>query len=142
MSREHWRYPYDWIAANDPYNHIIFILSCSQLDTTRTELRAINNDGFAIIQLVLTDSVGAGNYGRHPKMELIGIPANMRPVRIRDTVNLIDVDISTVYEEDMQGWVPPHDIVQRKGKFIKFSYNSRLLEIQVDIQSTALVIGS
>jgi len=84
-------------------------------------MRANSSGGFAVVRRVLSLGVGAGINKRHPKMENTGTTSNTVKCHECDTVNLVDVDISELDDNDIDGWVPEFAVVHRAGNFIKFT---------------------
>lgn len=158
FSREGWHYFLSRLSNIDTTNSLItstsnkdskqritmsnLTLQSMKLPTTKTEIRAIDAAGYTAIRKCLSLGVGAGIRKRHPRISTIGTPNNNLPVRNRDTVNLVDVDIAEYDDNQLEEWVPAHASVQRQPNFMKYTYDSRNREVRVVLRSTALIVGS
>ena len=69
------------------------------MPTTKIKVRALDSAGYDAVRRCLSLDIGTGIRKRHPRLSTIGTPNNNLPVRIGDTVNLVDVN-TTAYDDN------------------------------------------
>ena len=112
------------------------------MPTTKIEVRAVDSAGYDAVRRCLSLGIGTGIRKRHPRLSTIGTPNNNLPVRMGDTVNLVDVDTTAYDDDQMESWQPDRTAAQRQPNFIRFVYDTRSREVRVVIRSTAFIVGS
>ena len=145
LSREGWSYFFHRLSNADTSNSLVssttqketqqrvtfsnLTLQSLKMPTTKIEVRAVDSVGYDAVRRCLSLGIGTGIRKRHPRLSTIGTPNNNLPVRIGDTVNLVDVDTTAYDDDQMESWQPDRTAAQRQPNFIKFVYNTRSREV-------------
>lgn len=126
--------------------HVNLSLESALCRTSKVTVFANTPVGFAAFRRFIAEGFLIGKKGKHPARAAINDSNfNPAPLRETDTINAVEIDLSTYHEEDvLSSWVDveatdTHKYVQDKHTCVKMVRDSRLGEVRMSLKCCAVI---